>query len=88
MQPTTVLTAKHDMQALDTQVSELIASIQKFARVEELEELRAKVFPRPGWTTPAEFQLVSAAFGALRAQVDAAGTLKRNVIEASRSIGV
>jgi hypothetical protein len=87
MQPTTVEVIQHDIQALDRQVGELITSIQKLARVDDLEELRVKVFPRPGWTTPAEFLLVSAVFGSLRAQVDAAGALKAKVVEASRSIG-
>lgn len=87
MQPTTVERIQHDIKALDNQVGELIGSIQKLARVDDLEELRAKVFPRPGWTTPAEFLLVHAAFVALRAQVEAVGVLKQKVVEASRSIG-
>jgi hypothetical protein len=87
MQPGTAATPQHDIKALDRQVGELIASLKHLAVIEDLEDLRIKVFPRPGWTTPAEFMLVSAALGALRAQVDAAATLKQRVVEASRSIG-
>jgi len=89
MQPvTTVDKIHHDIKALDKQVGDLITSMKQLGRVEDLEELRIKVFPRPGWTTPAEFLLVTAAFGALRAQVEAVTALKQKVVEASRSIGV
>jgi hypothetical protein len=87
MQSVTVDKVHHDIKALDKQVGDLIASIKQLGRIEDLEELRLKVFPRPGWTTPAEFKLVSAAFDALRAQVDAASVLKQKVVEASRGIG-
>jgi len=47
-----------------------------------------KILPRPGWTTPAEFALVSATLGVLRPQVDAAETLKQKLVEASRTISI
>jgi hypothetical protein len=87
MQPAASPQHRHDIKALDKQVADLITGIKHLARTEDLEELRAKVFPRPGWTTPAEFLLVSAAVTALLAQVNAAAALKQHVAEASRTIG-
>ena len=87
MQPAASPQHRHDIKALDKQVADLITGLQKLSRTDDLEDLRAKVFPRPGWTTPAEFQLVSAAINALRAQVEAAAALKQHVVEASRTIG-
>jgi hypothetical protein len=88
MQPSTVATTYHDIKALDDEVGALIAGIQTLARIDDLEELRVKVFPRPGWTTPVEFLLVHAALGALRTQVEAATVLKQRVVEASRRIAL
>ena len=77
----------HDIAALGKSVSDLESAMKRFGRVEDLEELRLKIFPRPGWTTPAEFVLVQGAIDALRAQVEAATALKAVVMDASRRVG-
>ena len=77
----------HDIKLLDRQITGLVDSLKHLTKVDDLEELRTKLIPRPGWTTPAEFMLVSAAVEALRTQVDTAALLKQKVLEASRTIG-
>jgi hypothetical protein len=83
-----VVAHTHDIKTLDRQITGLVDSLKRLGRVDDLEELRTKFIPRPGWTTPAEFQLVSAAVDALRAQADAASVLKQKVVEAGRTIGL
>jgi hypothetical protein len=78
----------HDIKTLDRNVTELVAGLKQLAQVEDLEELRLKIFPRPGWTTPAEFQLVAGALQNLHAQVQNVLALKQVVVKASRQIGV
>ncbi len=77
----------HDVRALDRSIGDLVAQMKRLSAVEDLEELRLKIIPRPGWTTPAEFLLVEGAVQALRSQVEGALALKNIVLEASRSIG-
>ena len=81
-------TVAHDIRTLEHSVIELSASLKRLGQTEDLEELRLKIFPRPGWTTPAEFELVSGALQNLRAQVESALALKQVVVSASRQIGV
>ena len=78
----------HDIKTLDRNVTEQVAGLKQLAQVEDLEELRLKIFPRPGWTTPAEFQLVAGALQNLHAQVQNVLALKQVVVKASRQIGV
>jgi hypothetical protein len=77
----------HDIKALDRSISDLVSVMKRFGTIEDLEELRHKIIPRPGWTTPAEFLLVQGAINALRNQVEGALALKGVVMDASRRIG-
>jgi hypothetical protein len=77
----------HDLKALEASLGSLVAQARKFGATEDLEELRLKIVPRPGWTTPAEFLLVKSAVDALRAQLQQAQVLRDAVVNASRSIG-
>lgn len=77
----------HDIKALDRNVGDLVGQLKRLAVVDDLEELRLKIIPRPGWTTPAEFLLVQGAINALRNQVEGALALKGVVMDASRRIG-
>ena len=77
----------HDIKALEHSISDLVTQLRQLTHVEDLEELRLKIIPRPGWTTPAEFLLVQGAINALRNQVEGALALKGVVMDASRRVG-
>ncbi len=81
------ITQAHDIKALDRHIGELVVSLKRLAEVEDLEELRLKIIPRPGWTTPAEFLLVQGGITALRNQAEGALALKGVIMEASRRVG-
>jgi hypothetical protein len=77
----------HDLKALDRNISDLVGQLKRLATVEDLEELRLKIIPRPNWTTRAEWLLVQGAITALRKHVEWALALKGVVMNASRRIG-
>ena len=79
---------KHDIKGLDHSAGELLEALTRLGGTRTLiEELRLKIFPRPGWTTPAEFALVAASLTALRSQVDATAALAASVVSAARQVG-
>lgn len=70
----------HDIGGLDDRIQTLGKLLKDLGRVEDLEELRLRVIPRPGWTTPAEFFLVSGLVDSLTAQVKSVATLRKTLV--------
>ncbi|MBZ9751670.1 hypothetical protein K7W42_12415 [Deinococcus sp. HMF7604] len=60
--------APHDLRALAEEVAALHHSVQRLAQADDLERLM-KLIPRPGWTTPAEYELVRASVAHMQMQV-------------------
>jgi hypothetical protein len=77
--------APHDISHLARQISALNKRLTQLAEDDELQELLRHI-RQPGWTTPAEFLLVSSIVVALEAQVEAVAALKTNLLEGSRLI--
>jgi hypothetical protein len=77
--------APHDISRLERQIKTLNSRLKKLAADDELAELLRHIH-QPGWTTPAEFLLVSSILVSLEAQVESVAALKTNLLEGSRQI--
>jgi len=77
----------HDIAGLDQRMQSLTILLKELAAIDDLEHLRLKVIPRPGWTTPAEFLLVNGIVDALTAHATSAAALKRVLIDGATKIG-
>ncbi|ANE43910.1 hypothetical protein [Deinococcus puniceus] len=76
----------HDLKTLTREVRALRVSLRELAASDSLERL-LKLIPRPGWTTPAEFELVRGSVAQMQAQVDALHTFQRTVLKGSELVG-
>ncbi|HXH27197.1 MAG TPA: hypothetical protein VNG90_04840 [Candidatus Acidoferrum sp.] len=86
----------HDIEKLGRNIQELESELHKLVgmRMEGAEggdddgwkEL-FKIIHFPGWTTPAEYQLVSSIVESMMGQARAMTNLKQNLLQASRQIG-
>jgi len=76
---------KHDVGQIETKVKDLTKNLAKLAHERDFEEL-IKVIKQPGWTTPAEFKLVTGVVDSMIAQTKALTDLKQVLIEGSRSV--
>lgn len=61
-------------------------SLMRLVERKSVEEL-IRIIKRPGWTTPAEFALVSAVVQALQHQVNAMAELQQKLVAAADRIG-
>jgi hypothetical protein len=77
--------APHDIPRLERQIKTLNSRLKQLAADDALAELLRHIHG-PGYTTPAEFRLVTAILTALEAQVDSAAALQANLLEGSRLI--
>jgi hypothetical protein len=78
---------KHDVDRLDLQVKELSRSLLSLTTKQEFEEFILSIH-RPGYTTPAEFRLVSGIVASMQAQVQVLGELKQTLFEGDREIRI
>lgn len=76
----------HDIGVLEKKIHAAHDTFAKLGRDSDFEEL-IKIIRRPGWTTPAEFLLVSSSLDALRAQGDALLSMRQELLKASREVG-
>jgi hypothetical protein len=76
---------KHDIGALERQVSELSRSLSSVLTEKDLREYILTI-KRPGWTTPAEFLFVTGIVSAMQAQVQVLGDLKQTLFDGSREV--
>ena len=77
--------ATHDIKQLDENVAQIQAELKKIAADRALTDLR-KLFPRPGWTTPAEFRFAMGITNALLSHLKAFNVLKETLIEGSNAV--
>ncbi|MDB5046812.1 MAG: hypothetical protein JWQ08_2862 [Deinococcus sp.] len=76
----------HDIKTLTREVKALRLSLRELAASDSLERL-LKLIPRPGWTTPAEFELVRGGVAHMQLQVDALQTFQRTLLKGSELVG-
>lgn len=77
---------KHDVARLEAQVKEMSHSLKQLADGKEFEEF-VLLIHRPGWTTPAEFMLVSGVVDSMLAQTKSLASLKQALLVGSRQVG-
>jgi hypothetical protein len=76
---------KHNIERLEAQVRELNQSLSALQLDKDLEEL-IRHFRRPGWTTPAEFRLVTGLVEGIATHTKAIAGMKQVLLVASREI--
>ncbi|WP_412029347.1 hypothetical protein [Deinococcus yunweiensis] len=76
----------HDLKALSREVKALNARLRELAASDRLEEL-LKIIPRPGWTTPAEFELVRGVVAHMNRQVAALDEAQDMLLRGANLVG-
>ncbi|MFB9994192.1 hypothetical protein ACFFLM_19740 [Deinococcus oregonensis] len=76
----------HDIKTMTREIRALRVSLRELAASDSLERL-LKLIPRPGWTTPAEFELVRGSVAHLQAQADALHAFQRTLLKGSELVG-
>ena len=79
------MTRKHDIPKLERHIKALHESVLELAVDDDFIEL-LKVIRFPGWTTPAEFALVTALVDTMHMQVKELTELRKSLLTASREI--
>ena len=77
---------KHDLKRLEERIDLLSKSMAKAADGKDVRELLT-IIHRPGWTTPAEFLLVSGIVDSMIAHAEAMGGLKETLMKGSNAVG-
>src|SRR5690242_16481975 len=77
---------EHNIAHLETRVKELGEQLETMGDTSDLEEMIFLIH-RPGWTTPAEYLLVSGIVDAMQEHAKALTTLRQSLITGSRVIG-
>jgi len=76
----------HDLDKLGRQFKDLDSLLSRLAAAERRKEL-IRIIKVPGWTTPAEFLLVSSITQSITAQLKVLEKLEVHLLEASQIIG-
>jgi hypothetical protein len=76
---------KINPKALDKKVTSISNALAKLSSAADFRKLILE-WRRPGWTTPAEFLLVSGILDSMEAQIDALVTLKANLIKGAQAV--
>jgi len=76
---------KHDIGRLEHTINGVRDRLSVLAEGEELPEL-IKIIHRPGWTTPAEFRLVSGYLDAITRQIEVIEHLNGALLDGSRMV--
>ncbi len=76
---------EHNIAYLEGRVRELGKLLETMSDTGDLEELII-LMRRPGWTTPAEYLLVSATVYAMQQQMETLAALRQTLLNASRAI--
>ena len=76
----------HDVDRLEGQVNELRQNLSNLSGDDWVELIR--IWRQPGWTTPAEFTLVSGVVESMRLQTQTLTQLKQVLFDGSREVRV
>ena len=75
----------HDVKKLEDRVKALHQNLMKLGDGKDMEEFFT-IIHKPGWTTPAEFMLVSGLLQSMNAQVKTLAGLKQVLLAGSRAV--
>jgi hypothetical protein len=76
---------KIDIKALDKKVTSISKALANLSSEDDFRKLILE-WRKPGWTTPAEFMLVSGILDSMAAQTAALAGLKTNLIKGSKAV--
>lgn len=76
----------HDLEKLGHQLKDLDTLLGRFAAAERRRQL-IKIIKVPGWTTPAEFILVSSIVENITVQLKALESLEANLVKGAEQVG-
>ncbi len=77
--------SEHNLAHLEARIKELSTQLATLADTQDLEELII-IIHRPGWTTPAEYVLVSGLVDAMHEHAKTLASLKQTLITGSRAV--
>lgn len=77
--------AHHDIKALEKKVTDLSNALAHLGTTDDLKEL-IRIIHGPGWTTPAEFLLVTSALESISAQTRIVTTQRQQLLAAAREV--
>jgi hypothetical protein len=77
---------RHDLKGLTRDVEALRGDLRGLADTPHLEEL-LRLIPRPGWTTPAELDLVRSGVAQLSSQVKLLRAAQDSLLRGARLVG-
>jgi hypothetical protein len=77
----------HDVGRLITNTEQVQARLREFVDRDRFAEL-IPIFKKPGWTTPAEFYLVSTTIDTISRQLEIVDYLSEGLLEGSRMVSV
>jgi hypothetical protein len=80
------MTMKHDIVGLEKKLRTIQKGMADLGG-QKLSDEFIQIIHRPGWTTPAEFMLVSAMADSLQKQIDTASAHCKQLVEATSRIG-
>jgi hypothetical protein len=78
--------AQHDIGRLEERITEVRERLLKIVEGEDILELN-KIIHKPGWTTPAEYQLVTAIVETIGRHAEVIDQLQTELIKGSRLVG-
>jgi hypothetical protein len=76
---------EHNLAHLEARIKELTVQLTTMADTQDLEEM-ISIIHKPGWTTPAEYLLVSGMVDALSEHAKALASLRQTLINGSRAV--
>lgn len=78
---------RHNIPGLEKKITDLSKALANLSSEDDLREL-IRIIRKPGWTTPAEFILVSGMVDTMAAQVKALSQMKDVLLKGSSKVAI
>ena len=77
--------SEHNLVHLEARIKELSTQLATMADTQDLEEM-INIIHKPGWTTPAEYVLVSGLVDTMHEQAKALASLRQTLLNGGRAV--
>jgi hypothetical protein len=77
--------SEHNLEYLETRIKELRLQLATMADTQDLEEM-ISIIHKPGWTTPAEYVLVSGLVDVMHDHAKALASLRQTLLNGGRAV--
>lgn len=77
--------SEHNLAHLETRIKELRIQLATMADTQDLEEM-ISIIHKPGWTTPAEYVLVSGLVDTMHEQAKVLASLRQTLLNGGRTV--